>query len=40
MLARAHKHRHGISVEAVLRFDPSSGASPVSVERSIAVKLA
>ena len=40
MLTRAHKHRHGMSVKVVLRFDPSSGASPVSLERSIVVRLA
>jgi hypothetical protein len=39
MLARAHKHQQGLSVKAVLRFDPSSGAGPVSLERSIVVRL-
>ena len=40
VLERAHSHRHGLSVKAVLRFEPSSGASPVSLERSIVVRLA
>ena len=39
-LRRAHKHQHGMSVKAVLQFDPSTGASPVSLERSILVRLA
>ena len=40
MLTRAHKHRHGMSVKAVLRFYPSSGASPASLNRSVVVRLA
>jgi hypothetical protein len=39
-LERAHKQRRGLSVKAALRFVPSSGASPVSLERSIVVRLA
>ena len=38
-LKRAGKQGHGLSVNALLRFEPSSGASPVSLERSIVVRL-
>ena len=37
-LKRAREHGHALSVKAVLTFDPSSGASPVSLERSIIVR--
>jgi hypothetical protein len=39
-LERAHKHGHGLSVNALLTFRPTSGASPASLERSIVVRLA
>ena len=39
-LQRAREHAHFLYVKAVLTFDPSSRASPVSLERSIVVRLA
>jgi hypothetical protein len=38
-LEQAHRDGHGLSVEAVLRLHPSSGAQPVRLKRKIVVRL-